>query len=128
MNQSALDRFVADVGNLRKPRHDCIHYGAAFAGPQRMTRNAAGFVHDDERWILEWNLEAEISIRIDCDQCRWRFDLDIVAGIDDRALDATASVEQYRAARHHLARIAPRSRMTGAHQVVVESLGARIIQ
>ncbi len=120
--------LLTDIGGFRKSHHDGIHHGAAFPGPQWMTRHPARFVDDDESGVLEQNLEVDIRIAFDREERRRRLDLDIVARVNDRALDAAPPVQQYCSARHHLARIAARGRMTGAHQIVVESFGARFTQ
>jgi hypothetical protein len=128
MNQSALDRLVANRGGFGKARGHRIHHSAAFTRPQRMTWNAARLVHDDERRILEQQLEVIAVVRLDRCERRRRLDLDIVAGAHYRALDAAPAVQQDRAARHHLARIAPRRRVTGAHEIMVEPFAAGVSQ
>src|ERR1700733_4141353 len=114
MNQSAFYRFVARVRSFRKSRDDRIHYGAALAGPQRMTWNATGFVDHDQRGILEENLKRNVGIRRDSLQRGSRFDLDIVARMHHRAFDPAPSVEPHCAASDHLTRLAPRGRMPRA--------------
>jgi hypothetical protein len=59
---------------------------------------------------------------------RRRLDFDIVARLDDRALDAAPSIYDDRATRNHLARIAPRGRVSGSHQVMIEAFAGGTIQ
>ena len=93
-----------------------------------MTWNAARLVYDDERRIFEEHLDLRFAVRHDRRERRRRFNFDAGTGVHDGALDGAPSIEQHGASRHHFASIAPRRRMTRAHQIVVEPLAGRITQ
>src|SRR5450759_421071 len=56
MDQTALNRLIANKSDLGKSRHHRVHHSAALPRPQRMTWNAAGLVHDHDGCIFEENL------------------------------------------------------------------------